>query len=72
MIFDLAGKRETIYAFENEIVADVVKKIFKDVPNFDINNLIFIDYGNRIIENKSLEENNIKDNNVILLVKYQK
>ena len=72
VIFDLAGKRETIYAFENEIVADVVKKIFKDVPNFDINNYIFYANGQLIDKNKSLEENNIKDNNAILLVKYQK
>jgi len=66
---------EAIYAtkaFENEIFVDVVKKAFKNESKFDakdVKDFIFLSKGKAIDINKSLKQNDIKDNERILFVK---
>jgi vacuolar-type H+-ATPase subunit F/Vma7 len=55
---------------EDQIFNEIINKVYKTYPNYNIRNNYFICNKSRVNEYKSLKENNIKNNNLIILIKY--
>ena len=59
--------QRSIICKSTDVFCDLQKKIFKDYDKcFDIRNYFTL-YGEKIDETKTLEKNNIKDNDIIVL-----
>ena len=57
---------KTIICKNTELFCDLEKKIYQDNDKIDIGNYFTLN-GKKIDETKSLDDNNIKDNDIIVL-----
>jgi hypothetical protein len=55
---------------EEQIFNEIINKVYETYPDYNIRNNYFICNKSRVNEYKSLKENNIKNNNLIVLIKF--
>ena len=65
-------KKLIVYFFCNEvqIFNEIINKFYETYPDYNIRNNYFICNKSRVNEYKSIKENNIKDMNLIILIKF--
>jgi hypothetical protein len=57
----------TIIAKNNDKFSKIEDILYEKYPNYKESDNYFIFKGNKVKRNKTLEENNIKDNDIIML-----
>ena len=62
----------SIICKNTELFTDLEKKFYEEYPEYYLGNNIFINNGKQIIRNKTLEENNIHNSDIISFINPQK